>query len=231
MNSVWPVALSLVALMCALGSAVFAIIIYIRQRDQAQDHDSLVDALNRAGAGIVYGPGGYVRETPHPLAEPLPEPAPSAATLRAVQRSAHALRDPQVTQPPTPGVDEWIKYWSPDPDVTWSGVIKQFYEAASDDPEIAAYFARVDMERLQKHFVHMMTIITRDGVTSSMLRAMKHAHHGILDKDGNPMVITGPVYDRTVGTLGVVLRKNGVPADAIGALVKTIAPLRDAIVG
>jgi hypothetical protein len=205
---------------------------------------SLVDALNSQGAGLHHTGAGYVsalrpqpdRTEPlfqpaHPLAAN-PGPAPMLSpTMRGVPER-HALRDPLLSQPPYTGpeVRDWLLHHTHRTDVTWPGVIKEFYDAAGQDDEVKVYFANTEMAVLKRHFADTMLIITREGVSESLLQAMKHAHHHITDPNGNPLRITGHIYDKVISVLVGVLQRNGVPQRAIDELAKTIEPLRDAIV-
>jgi hypothetical protein len=201
---------------------------------------SLVDALNSAGAGLHHTGIGYVATgyvaTVRPDQPPLFTSDPQAlnpTTLRAVTETSHALHDPLVSQPPGytgPGARDWLLHYTHRPDVTWAGVTKQFYGEAAQDDEIKAFFANTDMALLKRHFAETLIIITRDGVSESLLQAIKHAHSHITDRDGKPLRITDYIYDKVIDVLVGVLQRNGVPPRAISDLAKTITPLKDVIV-
>lgn len=244
MTGAWILVIA--AFVVAAVAATLAATAISRTTELRESHENLVNTLNKAGAGITTHPTGYasnIRPEPRPLA---PEPgellteAPTALsedrlsvpTHTAMGRAAHRLRDSQATAPPPApvGARDWLVHYSRNPNITWAGVTAEFYDEAGRDPEVKPYFERVDMSRLKSHFANAMVIVTRDGVSDAVLQAMRHAHHGLTDKHGQPMVVTDRVYGKVIDTLVMVLRRNKVPESAIEDLGKTIAPLREAIV-
>lgn len=107
-------------------------------------------------------------------------------------------------------------------DGVWTEVVAEFYAEAASDPEIFVYFARTDMERLQRHFLATLLVLTHAGLTVGTLEAMRERHAGL--------GITGPVFDRTVTALVGVLSDKGVPLRAIADLGPAVAELRAVIV-
>lgn len=114
----------------------------------------------------------------------------------------------------------------------WEWVVSEFYTRAAGDVRIAPYFANVDIEVLQRHFLATIKMVCSDGLTVGAIRAMDDRHTAVRDLAGNR--ITPEVYDLTVSVLGQVigeqLRRDGVePGPVIDQLLVTVAPLRAAI--
>jgi truncated hemoglobin YjbI len=141
----------------------------------------------------------------------------------------HVLTDPPRVA--APGASEplrdWLRHFAGID--AWPVAVSRFYTRAAADPAIAVYFARVDMEKLQRHFLAALMIVTGQGVTVGVVRRMRDAHATVRNGAGAP--ITGEVWDATIGVLAEVLGELGTPPATLVALATTIAPIRAAIVG
>jgi hemoglobin len=107
-------------------------------------------------------------------------------------------------------------------------LVGDFYDRLTSDPEIAGYFAGIDMERQRRHFLAAVLLVTGAGLTVGTARAMEQVHRNVTRPDGS--VITGEVHDKVIGTLAGVLSEYGVPDAAIGKIADVVAPLRPLIV-
>jgi hemoglobin len=101
------------------------------------------------------------------------------------------------------------------------GAVQGFYERVLADPDLAPYFAGVDMESLQRHQTDMLVTAT-GGPRQYNGQDMAEAHSG-LD-------ITEDAFDKVVGHLGATLKAAGADDDSIGAVVAALSPLRSSIV-
>jgi len=169
------------------------------------------------------GPARWAAGLPVNAAPTSPRGLPPAPPARGPDE----LIAPPLTTDEGDTVRNWLRHHSRR-DLTWGHVVTAFYQRAAADPQIASYFVGVDMERLQRHFVATLVMITSRGLTAGAVRAMTLAHGSIRDTAGHP--ITGEVYDKVITTLVTILAENGVPADAINDLAGLVAPLRSAIV-
>ena len=116
--------------------------------------------------------------------------------------------------------------------VTVGVVFGEFSAGAADDIRIAPYFAEVDIDELQEHFMAAVMPVTGEGLRVGTVRSTESRHAHVRNLGGEPL--TYEVYDRTVGIFAAViadeLRRDGIdPAPVIVQLVATIAPLRNAI--
>lgn len=122
---------------------------------------------------------------------------------------------------------DWLVHYTQREHV-WRDVVAAFYTRAAADPQIASYFADVDMEKLQRHFTAAITMVAHRGLTFETLEKMRTVHAPVRDQDMRP--ITGDIFDRTTSVLVGVLLGMGVPVYAIEHLDRVIAPLRAALV-
>jgi truncated hemoglobin YjbI len=221
MNEIWVGIAAITAItvaLIALGGAGWAV---LRAHDMTGLFDNLVHVLRAKGillaAATDSGPSSGSRENATPTG---PQP---------VVGQTHQLPDQQLSAPPRrpDTARDWLTHYTGGK-VTWPQVVREFYTAAAADPDVASYFAGVDMERLQKHFTAAITIVTREGVTAGTRAAMVRAHAGVINQRG--MRITGDVYDKVITVLVDILTRHDVPSSAIGELARTVAPLRVAIV-
>jgi hemoglobin len=153
-------------------------------------------------------------------------------TITAIAARLPALEDPErvVAEPPSVGGDtirDWLLYHTLGR-YRWSDAVAEFYARAAADPQIAAYFYGVDMERLQRHFTRAMITLTQDGLKQGKLTSLAKIHAQVQTPDGAP--ITHEVYDKVITVLVGILQEWGVPDDAIRELAGVIEPLRGAIV-
>jgi len=126
---------------------------------------------------------------------------------------------------------EYLKH-HPGRDGVWHGIVAEFYARAAGNPRIAPYFAGVDIDELQRHFLAAVMLVTGEGVRVGTVRSMENRHAKVRNPSGEP--ITFEVYDMTVGIFADVLseelRRDHIdPGPVIYQLIATIAPLRDAI--
>ena len=156
------------------------------------------------------------------------ESPPPAAT----ENTSDPVRGPNdvVAAPPTVRGDtvrDWLRYYT-HREGSWERVVTEFYRRAAADPAVAPYFAGADIERLQRHFVATMVMVTNSGLTARAVQSMTVAHAAVRTPDGVP--ITGAVFDRVVDVLVTVLSEHGVPDAALNELARVVDPLRAAIV-
>ena len=186
------------------------------------------------------------RGGPNPLR--LPPVPPPAAPMRSNRENgvptppsgvpvARPARGPDDVVAPPPTVDgdtvrDFLRYFArrrdEQPESSWDVVVAEFYRRAASYPHIAAYFTGVDLDKLQRHFVAAMIMVTNSGLNARTVQSMTIAHAGVRTPDGAP--ITGQVYDQVVDVLVEVLVEHGVPNEAINELARVIDPLRAAIV-
>jgi hemoglobin len=182
------------------------------RRGDAAVHD--VTALRNDGDG-----GAAPTVTIAPL--PVPDLFPRVP-------DTHLLTEcPTVDAPGGPmPLRDWLRHFAGVD--AWSEVVSRFYTRAAADPQIAGYFAGVDMPQLQRHFLAALMIVTGQGVTVGVVRRMHAAHAPVRDRGGQP--ITDATWNTVIGVLAGVLAEMGTPPATLVALATTIAPIRAAIV-
>lgn len=99
--------------------------------------------------------------------------------------------------------------------------VDEFYRRVVADPELAPYFAGVDMPTLRRHQVAMLVTAT-GGPRQYTGREMSDAHSGLK--------ITNAAFDKVVSHLGGTLADGGASEESIAAVVAALSPLRSAIV-
>jgi hemoglobin len=99
--------------------------------------------------------------------------------------------------------------------------VDRFYQRATGDPDLAAYFAGVDLAQLRRHQAALISQAT-GGPTDYDGRDMVTAHAALH--------ITGPAFDRVVGHLVETLRELQVPPREIDEVGVVLGPLREQIV-
>ena len=103
-----------------------------------------------------------------------------------------------------------------------SATVEELYTRVLGDPQLAPFFAGIDLER-QRH--HMRAFITTALGGTHVYRgrdmAAAHAGLGITERD----------FDRVASHLAGALRTLGVPTVHVHAILARIAPLRGEIVG
>jgi hemoglobin len=100
-------------------------------------------------------------------------------------------------------------------------VVDDFYQRVLADPELAVYFAGVNMPRLRGMQVEFFAAAL-GGPEEYGGRSMKDIHRG--------RGITQPHFDLVADYLTKALLDAGVPADTVGTIIATIAPLSADIV-
>ncbi|MDR7277571.1 group I truncated hemoglobin [Catenuloplanes atrovinosus] len=99
--------------------------------------------------------------------------------------------------------------------------VAEFYRRVVADPELAGYFAGVDLARLKAHQrAFLATAVGGPGAYHG--RSMTDAHAGL--------GITGAAFDAVVAHLAAALTTLGVPEPEIARIAATLAPLRADIV-
>jgi hemoglobin len=88
-----------------------------------------------------------------------------------------------------------------------SAVVNDFYERVLDDPQLAPYFEDVDMARLKRHQVLLVTKVL-GGPDNYTGRPLDEAHEGL--------GITSDDFNAVVGHLAGAMKDAGVPDDIIG---------------
>ena len=110
----------------------------------------------------------------------------------------------------------------------WQEVVSTFYDRAGRDIIVGPFFKNTDLPQLQKHFLATLLVVTHTGLTVGTAQAMYSKHLTVVDDQGAP--ITHGVFDRTVETLGGVLKDVGVADLTIGDVCTTMEVLRPLIV-
>ncbi|MFI5845272.1 group 1 truncated hemoglobin [Catenuloplanes sp. NPDC051500] len=100
--------------------------------------------------------------------------------------------------------------------------VDEFYRRVVTDPDLAAYFADVDLARLKAHQRAFLTAAV-GGPTAYQGRSMAEAHAGL--------GITGAAFDAVVAHLVATLTRLNVPTTEIAQIATALGPLRDDIVG
>ncbi|MCE3550367.1 hypothetical protein LWC33_02695 [Pseudonocardia sp. RS11V-5] len=178
------------------------------------------------------------REAVGSRTEDPPTPRPEGRRRAAVpsQRSSaepvpYQHPDRRLLAPPPMVGDlplrDWLVHYSARGDQVWPTVVATFYDRAAAVPEIADYFGRSDMVRLQQHFARALTMLTGEGLTAGTLRRLQDAHLPVTNAQGTG--ITPAAYDAAVETLFGVLAEHGVPKGALTQLKALTGPMREAI--
>jgi hemoglobin len=88
-----------------------------------------------------------------------------------------------------------------------SAVVNDFYERVLSDPQLVHYFEGVDLPRLKRHQVLLVTQVL-GGPNGYDGRALDEAHDGL--------GITSDDFATVVGHLAAAMKGAGVPDDIIG---------------
>jgi hemoglobin len=88
-----------------------------------------------------------------------------------------------------------------------SAVVNDFYERVLGDPQLAPYFEEVDLARLKRHQVLLVTKVL-GGPDNYTGRSLDEAHDGL--------GITSDDFNAVVGHLAGAMKDAGVPDDIIG---------------
>jgi hemoglobin len=99
--------------------------------------------------------------------------------------------------------------------------VSDFYDRVINDPELAGWFAGVDMRRLRAHQTAFLTFAL-GGPESYVGRPLHQAHAG--------MQITYTAFDATVAHLLLALEGVGMGSDVIGQLRARLERMRPQIV-
>ena len=103
-----------------------------------------------------------------------------------------------------------------------SATVEELYARVLGDPQLAPYFAGIDMRRQQHHMrAFIATALGGTHVYEGRDMATAHAGLGITDRD----------FDRVAAHLAGALQTLGVPTAQVKTILARIAPLREDIVG
>lgn len=102
-----------------------------------------------------------------------------------------------------------------------SAVVNCFYEAVLADPDLAPYFAGVDMSKLRRHQALLISQVL-GGPAEYDGRELAAAHAGLN--------VTDDAYEKVVTHLVAALREAGVEDDVIGRVAQVVAGIRADIV-
>lgn len=102
-----------------------------------------------------------------------------------------------------------------------TAAVDEFYRRVVADPELAPWFADVDMSALRRHQLLFLTAAT-GGPQAYDGREMHLAHEG-LD-------VTDAAFDRVAGHLKATLESLGVDEPTVQTVLGAVGPLRDPIV-
>jgi hemoglobin len=100
-------------------------------------------------------------------------------------------------------------------------VVNRFYELVLGDPELAPYFVGVDLARLKRHQVLLVSQVL-GGPVEYDGRSLKDAHAG--------RGITKDHFGLVVVHLVTALREAGVPEDVIGRVGEALGPTESDVV-
>ena len=103
-----------------------------------------------------------------------------------------------------------------------SATVDELYARVLGDPQLAPFFAGIDMDR-QRHHMRAFIATALGGTHTYQGRDMATAHAGL--------GITARDFDRVASHLAGALRTLGVQTEQVQAILARIAPLRDEIVG
>jgi hemoglobin len=102
-----------------------------------------------------------------------------------------------------------------------SAVVNDFYERVLGDPQLAPYFEGIDMARLKRHQVLLVTQVL-GGPNGYDGRSLDEAHDGL--------GITSDEFALVVGHLAAAMKDAGVPDDIIGRAGAAVAATEPDIV-
>lgn len=144
------------------------------------------------------------------------------------------MHDEPFLPPPTVRVGDrevvlwtWMRHEHPHPEGLVKRVVRRFYDAAAQDPEVAAYFHGIDMPVLQAHFVRAFVTLADRGMTADDLRTLAHRHETVRDTAGRR--ITPGVFDKVVIALGGALHAEGIPMATIEQVARMCLPIKSAM--
>lgn len=100
-------------------------------------------------------------------------------------------------------------------------VVDSFYRRVLADPALAPFFAGIDMARLRRHQVLLISQVL-GGPAEYDGRELRAAHEPLGISDGD--------FDRVVAHLVTALRDAGVPDDIIGRVGATLGATRGDVV-
>jgi hemoglobin len=103
-----------------------------------------------------------------------------------------------------------------------SATVAELYARVLADPQLAPFFAGLDMER-QRHHMRAFIATALGGTHTYRGRDMASAHAGL--------GITERDFDRVASHLAGALRTLGVPTAHVHAILARLAPLRGEIAG
>src|SRR5664279_784994 len=100
-------------------------------------------------------------------------------------------------------------------------VVDDFYDRVVADPQLAPYFATIDMVDLRRHQVDFLSSAT-GGPRQYTGRALADAHAAL--------AVTDDAFDSVVTHLLASLEACGVEPDTVAGVVAALSPLRSDIV-
>ena len=101
------------------------------------------------------------------------------------------------------------------------GAVDAFYERVLADPQVAHYFTRVDMPRLRRHQVQLLSAVS-GGPDQYQGRDLGEAHRHL--------AISYPDFDRVIGHLGATLADLGVDESTRQQVGQALTSYREVIV-
>ena len=102
-----------------------------------------------------------------------------------------------------------------------SAVVNDFYDRVLTDPQLVHYFEGVDIPRLKRHQVLLVTKVL-GGPDTYTGRSLREAHAGL--------GITKADFDKVVGHLASALKAAGVPGDILGRAAAVVVATEPDIV-
>ena len=99
--------------------------------------------------------------------------------------------------------------------------VRLFYDRVLDDPDLAGYFEKVEMEEQRRHMVLMLTTVL-GGPDSYTGRPLAEAHQ--------PLNIPAAHYVKVGGHLDATLGELGVPADIRADVQTVLGQVQDQVV-
>lgn len=101
-------------------------------------------------------------------------------------------------------------------------IAERFYDNAAADPQMAPFFAGIDLERLKIHQAQFLAVIA-DNDHPLLHEDMRLVHAGLAVPDS--------VYDRSLAHLRAAMDDEGVPDELAGHLEAAAESFRPSIVG
>ncbi len=122
---------------------------------------------------------------------------------------------------------DWLVHLHPDNRDVWADVVRAVCAGAAADPAVAGYFPD-DPDRLHKHFLTVLVMLTGDGLTAGTVERLRREHAAVRGADGT--ALTPEVYHACALMLMSVLRARRVPEHTLRHLGGVLDALRDVVV-